>query len=210
MLEFTEWYEWWMIRVLGSMSIPMLGGSGCLARWPGGSVELAVLHYSSFLFSEKFGWVKNTWSFLAVGSESLATPGRKWVSHLRFLTLESRWLCKKHQSVLLIKAWKIENIRITPLGGLWALKPLEERTAIGKIEIACFCFFYKVCCQIYLNLLIFNRCWTREYDLFQHQTNEDTTPPGFYFPKVSGRGGGVCVVWRRGLLAGSSPLSRYL
>ena len=112
MLEFTEWYEGWMIQVLGSMSIPMLGGSGCLARWPGGSVELAVLHYSSYLFSEKFGWVKNTWSFLAVGSESLATPGRKWVSHLRFLTLESRWLLQKTSKCIVdtgLKDWKYKN-----------------------------------------------------------------------------------------------------
>ena len=106
--------------------------------------------------------------------------------------------CRKHQSVLLIKAWKIENIRITPLGGLWALKPLEERIAIGKIGIACFCFFYRVCCQIYLTLFIFNRCWAREHVLFPHQTNEDTTPPGFDFPKVSGRGGGgVCCAEER-------------
>ena len=112
MLEFTEWYEGWMIQVLGTMSIPMLGDSRCLARWPGGLVEPAVLHYSSYLFSEKFGWVKNTWSFLAVGSESLATPGRKGVRHLGFLILESRWLLQKTSKCIVdkgFKDWKYKN-----------------------------------------------------------------------------------------------------
>ena len=112
MLEFTEWYEGWMIQVLGTMSIPMLGDSRCLARWPGGLVEPAVLHYSSYLFSEKFGWVKNTWSFLAVGSESLATPGRKGIRHLGFLTPESRGLLQKTSKCIVdkgLKDWKYKN-----------------------------------------------------------------------------------------------------
>ena len=138
MLEFTEWYEGWMIQVLGTMSIPMLGDSRCLARWPGGLVEPAVIHYSSYLFSEKFGWVKNTWSFLTV---EVGKPChfRAEVGQPRNV-LDSRKSLTFAESIKVyfwIKVWKCESIRMTPPRGLLAIKPQGWRIAFGKIETAC-------------------------------------------------------------------------
>ena len=44
-----------------------------------------------------------------------------------------------------------------------------------------------------------------EHVLFLHQTNEDLTPPGVYFPKVSGRRGGVCVLCGGGVCWPAPP-----
>ena len=209
MLEFTEWYEGWMIQVLGTMSIPMLGDSRCLARWPGGLVEPAVLHYSSYLFSERFGWVKNTWSFLAVGSESLATPGRKGVRHLGFLILESRWLLQKTSKCIVdkgLKDWKYKN---HPSLRSVSIQAIRGKNSNWQDWNCLFLFLLEGLLSNIFDLLYLIDAEQGNMSCSRIRQMRIQRPLGFIFQK-SVEEGGVCVVWRRGLLAGSSPLSRYL
>ena len=171
-----------MIQAFRTMSIPVLGDSRCLARWQWGLVESAVIHDSSYLLSKKFDWVvgKPCHSRAEVGQPLKVLDSRKSLTFAESIKVYF-W----------IKVWKCESIRMTPPRGLLAIKPQGWRIAFGKIETACFISFRGFVFK-YIWHFIFKRCWTREHVLFLHQTTEDLTPPGVYFQKFSGRGGG-CV-----------------
>ena len=97
----------------------------------------------------------------------------------------------------MIKAWKIENIRITPLRGLWAIKPPEERIAIGKIGIACFYFFLEGLLSNIFDLLYLIDAEQGNMSCSRIRQMRIQRPLGFIFQKSVEEGGGVCCVEER-------------